>query len=124
MQQHQHHHKGATVTKMSNRSPWGPWALNRATYALGHTGDIDYWIDLDSCTTSAEVLDWIAQISHKTWADDATLAGLVRALDDVLNLQAHLCPSGASKQLTVKRLRSRVDALSLTTTVARNVTTP
>jgi hypothetical protein len=34
------------------------------------------------------------------WADDAVLAGLVRALNDVLCPQAHLCSSGRGKQLS------------------------
>lgn len=53
-----------------------------------------YWIPLERCRTSAEVLDWIAQVAGKAWADDACLAGLVRAFDETLDLQGSLCGSG------------------------------
>lgn len=80
-----------------------------------------YEVDLYRCTSSAEVLDWIIQIAGKEWAsaehggddsehnpdgwtDDAILAGLVRALDDVLHPQAHLCSFGTSKRLGRRRI--------------------
>ena len=50
-----------------------------------------YEVDLERCRTSAQVLDWIAQVSKKTWASDAILADLVRKLDDILNLQGSMC---------------------------------
>ena len=54
------------------------------------------------------MLDWICQIAHKTWADDATLAALVRALDDVLRPQANLCPNGQAAALTTATIRQKV----------------
>jgi hypothetical protein len=54
------------------------------------------------------VLDWIIQVAEKTWADDATVAGLVRALDDVLHPQAHLCSMGASKTLDRRKIRALI----------------
>ena len=54
-------------------------------------------MDLLRTRTSSQVLDWIAQIAAKPWANDQTLAGLVRALDDILYLQAHVCPQGAMR---------------------------
>jgi hypothetical protein len=90
-------------------SGWGPWTLNPANYTLelGPDGCL-YWVDLEDCDTAAQVLDWIAQVARKTWADDTTLAGLVRALNDVLNLQSSLCPSGQSKRMTNAQIRARV----------------
>jgi hypothetical protein len=79
---------------------WGPWRLNPEARVLHTVEPYRYEIDLDTCTTSAEVLDWICQAAGKTWADDATVAGLIRALDDVLKPQAHLCSSGRSKRLS------------------------
>ena len=43
---------------------------------------MSYEIDLDTCTTSPEVLDWIMQVDGKVWATPTVLAGLVRALND------------------------------------------
>jgi hypothetical protein len=88
---------------------WGPWALNKGTLALEHIEGRDYWIDLERCTTPAEVLDWIAKVAGKTWADDATVAGLARALNDVLRPQSTLCSFGRPRRLTVTQIRRRVN---------------
>jgi hypothetical protein len=73
------------------------WRYNPGNRTLEFKSPWFYYVDLDDCDTAAEVLDWIAQISHKPWATDRVLADLVRALDDLLNFQAKLCPSGASR---------------------------
>ncbi|HET7325983.1 MAG TPA: hypothetical protein VFJ14_01720 [Nocardioidaceae bacterium] len=78
----------ATTTSRPN---WGPWVLDTDNWSLSHPL---YDVDLDRCATAAEVRDWIAQLAGKTWVDDATLAGLIHALNDVLRLQATLCGNG------------------------------
>jgi hypothetical protein len=93
------------------RAEWGPWHIDRGTYVLWtEAGGYRYEVDLERCLTSAEVLDWICQIARKQWDGDhaATVAGLVAALDDVLNPQAHLCSSGCSKRLTRAAVRGLV----------------
>ena len=67
-------------------------------------GPGEYEVDLERCTTSAQVLDWIVQVSKKTWATDAIVADLVRALDDVLDMQGTLCPFGQARIVDVKQL--------------------
>lgn len=80
-----------------------------------------YEIDCEDLTTSARVLDWVAQLSRKTWMSDADLGRLVRLLDELLDLQASLCGFGeehgpvkvaeiipkveAARQLAAKALR-------------------
>lgn len=103
---------GATVGSRS----WGPWRLDRRTRVLYPVEPYRYEVDLDRCRTSAEVLDWICQVAGKGWADDATLAGLVRALDDVLYPQANLCSSGQSKTLTKTGIRACVESAQRPTT--------
>ena len=87
---------------------WGPWALEPDLRVLvihtGRTGGYRYEIDLDGCTSSAAVLDWICQIANKAWCDDETLAGLVRAFLDILHPQRLLCSRGADKRLTLERI--------------------
>jgi hypothetical protein len=76
---------------------WRPWQLDAKYLTLQYvtdTGRVLYEVDLDRCLTSAAVLDWIAQVRHKVWADDRVIAGLVHALDDVLHLQSNLCGCG------------------------------
>jgi hypothetical protein len=68
---------------------------------------LQYEIDLDRCTTSAAVLDWICQIANKTWATDTVLAALVRQLNALLEPQANLCSFGVE---CGDRFRNRIAA--------------
>lgn len=76
-----------------------------------------YEVDLDACTSSAQVLDWICQLAGKTgaaWAGDdpgvhkAMVAGLVQALIDVLQPQANLCGCGIGREITGAAVRELV----------------
>lgn len=75
------------------------WRFNAETRALAYFNEQGwiYEVDLDRCTTSAQVLDWIAQVSQKRWATDQVLAALSRALDAVLDLQSTLCGCGQER---------------------------
>lgn len=86
---------------------WGPWHLDGNQRLLFVTDPYRYEVDLDDCHTSAQVLDWICQVAGKTWADDAILAGLVRAIDDVLYPAENLCSGGRAKSID----RHRMDIL-------------
>ncbi len=99
------------------RTEWGPWVLDIDLYVLRIEGvrkpmmdlpGADYEVDLELCLTSAEVLDLIMQIAGKTWGTDAVIAGLVRAIDDVLHPQANLCSMGMSKSLTRAEVKACV----------------
>jgi hypothetical protein len=99
------------LTEGPEPSDWGGWTLNpelRILELLSPHGNYVYEIDLDTCTTSAEVLDWLCQVAGKVWADDAVLAGLVRAIDDVLHPQAHLCSGGIPRTLPRDRIAALV----------------
>lgn len=87
---------------------WGPWRLNISTRELIPQQAPFHRIPLDHCTTSAGVLFWLCQITSKTWADDTTLAQFLRALDDILAPQVHLCPCGEDRALTRRQLRQIV----------------
>jgi len=63
-----------------------------------------YAIDLDTCTDSAEVLDWIVQIAHKRWATDHVLAQLIVAFDALLDLQGTICPSGINQCVNPRKI--------------------
>ncbi|MEU4390158.1 hypothetical protein [Kribbella sp. NPDC023855] len=89
---------------------WGGWRLDLSAATLEHP-DSEYWIELGTCTTPAEVLSWIAQASYKRLGnDDRALAGLVRALDDILHLQATLCPGGEARTLAPEQIETRIAA--------------
>jgi hypothetical protein len=100
---------------------WGPWHLDREQRTLWTgAGGYRYDIDLDSCISSAEVLDWICQINGKLWGGTqaghgAIVAGLVDALTEVLHPQANLCSDGHGKRLSkpqIGYLVSRAEASS------------
>jgi hypothetical protein len=86
---------------------WGPWQLSNDGLTLEQEGQqIRHdWIELTRCTTSAEVLDTIFHAARHGDVDDALIAGLVRALDDLLDPMANLCSSGEPTTLSDKKLR-------------------
>lgn len=97
------------------RHDWGPWKLRQATRELYLDSDADparrhYTIPLDTFTGSADLLDLICQVAAKTWADAATVAGLVWALTDILTPQAHICGGGVDRRITPAILGRLVDA--------------
>ena len=86
---------------------WGGWELRPSgeptlDYKIGRREVYRVW--LRQCTSSAEVLDWICQVAGKAWADDACVAGLVRALNDILRPQSNLCTGGGDKRITARRI--------------------
>ena len=93
-------------TAPTHRSDWGPWQLCGTD--LIHENS--YYIDLTTCTDSAQLSDWIFQIVGKAWADHATVSGLMNALGEILRPQAKLCSGGNSTTLTpaeINRLCAR-----------------
>jgi hypothetical protein len=88
---------------------WGEWRLSGMyleypAYGPGKT----YPINLDRFTSSSQMLDMIMQVAHKNWATDKCLAGLVRALNDILNPQSMLCSGGRDFRAPRTRIRARV----------------
>jgi hypothetical protein len=78
------------------RQRWGGWYVDRTRLEIRYPlRDHDYPIGLDiAAMSSAHCLDWIMQVKKKTWATPQVLAGLVTALDDILNSQGNLCTCG------------------------------
>lgn len=70
------------------------WTFKPDTLVLRLTDPVEYEVYLGDCKTAAQALDWIAQIAGKTWTTDTALADLVRALDNMLDLQGNLCGMG------------------------------
>lgn len=88
-------------------SDWGPWRLDLESLVLYSVRPCHYEVDLERCLTSAEVLDRMAQVAQKSWADNALIAGLIRALCDVLHPQVNLCSFGADMRLDKARVRQQ-----------------
>lgn len=75
----------------------------------------EYEIDLETCTSSAEVLDWIVQVAHKTWVGKEDLADLIAAFDALFQLQAHFCSSGIEQNPNPVALLIRRKAAAMRT---------
>lgn len=92
---------------------WGPWRLDRENLQLVFIdqGEWIYDVDLERCTDSEGMLDWIMQVNGKSWAEDdrSVVAGLVDALDDVLHPQANMCSGGVGKAITKEKLVELVE---------------
>ncbi len=66
---------------------------------------MNYEIELEHIDTSAAALDWIAQISQKTWETPEVVGDLVRLLDAILDFQGHYCSFGSERgPVNVKEL--------------------
>lgn len=102
------------------RGNWGPWQLDPEVPALFIPRDLDnpvdgddlYWWPLDKCCDSPQVLDFLFQVNAKTWATVEIRAGLLNALDDVLDPQANLCSFGMPGGLNVAQIRARAIEVS------------
>lgn len=73
------------------RNKWGPWFYDYKNHTLNVSKEYEghlfhYDIDLSRCNNSAELLDWIFQISGKTWADADVIYYLISALDDIIGI--------------------------------------
>lgn len=84
---------------------WGGWSFDGVFLDFnGH-----YPVDMRYMTSSPKMLDLIMQVAGKKWADDACLAGLVRALDTIFYPQSCLCSCGRGKRLTKRNIRRKLD---------------
>jgi hypothetical protein len=90
---------------------WGKWEFDAESLVLKYreSGRNEYEIDLQSMTSSAEMIDWIFQLSMKTWVSRQEIGDLVRALDDLLRPQSNLCSGGKDKHFDpVKYMRDHL----------------
>ena len=103
---------GRMTAKEDHDHKWDSWLLDGPSYRLVLGSQRRYQVDLERCTTSAETLDWIMQVTDEVGATPAVLSGLVHALHDVLEPQSTLCGLGNSMELSKAAVRSRVAAFA------------
>lgn len=70
------------------------WKYKKSNLTLNLTVRPWYEIDLERCNTSAQVLDWIIQLSKKTWATAEIISDLVKVFDEYLDIQGNICSIG------------------------------
>ena len=61
---------------------------------VSKSGATIYDVDLETCNTSAEMLDWVMQVARKRWLSDAALGEYVRLMNRLMAPQACLCSFG------------------------------
>jgi hypothetical protein len=78
------------------RRRWGHWRYDPKLLTLTYL-PYDYEVDLETCTNSAAVLDWVAQVAGKNWGTKA-VGSFVLALNTLLELQVNVCGSARDRE--------------------------
>jgi hypothetical protein len=81
------------------RAIWGVWYLNIEQLTLQHIRGL-YEIDLEGIDSTATMLDWIFQLSHKSARlyGKTVVKDLIDAFDDIFRPQKNCCSFGAEKK--------------------------
>ena len=87
-----------------NGQRWGNWQFKASTLVLEYKPADKHWwyeVDLERCSTSAGMLDWIFQVTNKSRHCLSTqdLGDLLEALNDLLRPQETLCSYAQNKRI-------------------------
>jgi hypothetical protein len=92
------------------RITWGNWTLDPPKGILSHSKIPQgaYDIHLDEIPDATTCLDWIFQVTQKTWVKGKDAADFIEALRDTIDPQANLCSMGIVKgRMTVESSRGK-----------------
>ena len=94
-------------------SHWGSWSFKPESLVLvcEAAEAKGYEVDLERCTTSAEMLDWLCQVAEKDWATAELVGNLVLALNDLLRPNASVCSMGVEGE-PIEDVRKAIKAAS------------
>jgi hypothetical protein len=102
----------------TSRNRWGNWHLKRDTWELEYVRHfpnrhaIYYWINLEEINTCGAMLDWVFQLSSKTWMSLEDRADLIEAFREIFDPQANLCSFRGNREIDAPRyLRERYKEL-------------
>lgn len=87
---------------------WGNWHLNSRTLELIYRAGYNqlYEIDLETITSSSQMLDWLLQIKGKAWASNQDITDLLQAFKELFDPQCYLCSFGEDKR--IKDVRAHI----------------
>ncbi len=76
------------TVKLTHGDKWGNWTYDAEILVLCYSSPRRscYEVDLERCAASANALCWINHVWWKTWLSDKDRADLVRAFQDILDL--------------------------------------
>ncbi len=86
----------STASTFTTITPGSPWRFSANALTLTYW-DHSYYIDLETCRTSAELADWIFQVAAKEWVSAKDVRYLLDDLDALLSPQRTLCSGGKEK---------------------------
>ena len=73
----------------------GRWTFDPDAFVAYHEADPSYEVDLEDCTDSAHILDWLCQLQGKGWVNNEDVGDLLQVIGLVLGgLQSCVCSSG------------------------------
>lgn len=98
---HYHTTNWRTLMK-TKRLQWGNWILYTSNWELRFIkeGQQLYEIDLETITSSAQMLDWLLQIKGKIWICNDDIADLLQAFKHLFDPQRYLCSFGSDKRIS------------------------
>jgi len=77
--------------KIEGGASWDAWTYVPAKHHLvfdrtvsGHLEGEEYYIEMTSVQTDADILRWLRHLNKKDWCPKAEIANLLHALDDLL----------------------------------------
>jgi hypothetical protein len=79
-----------------NGHRWGCWQYDKPENVLAYIRDGSslYEVDIADMTNARACLDWIFQVTAKTWCTALDCRDLIEAIRDLVNPQARLCSCG------------------------------
>lgn len=83
---------------LTNGFTIGVWEYRPKQMSIFHH-EFSYWISVERLTNSAEILDWLAQIRGKTWADSKAIGDLLEMINTLIPLQQYVCGNGVGKKI-------------------------
>ena len=96
---------------LKGKARWGAWRYNPENLSVEidsrlskHPKDNTYYVSLEECNTSAQVLDWLCQMLHKSWCPVDQVGYLLKAIDDLVGrggLQAVMCSFGRDRRFNM-----------------------
>src|SRR5262245_25863118 len=91
-------------SRTSTKVKIGDWTYHPTSLVVRYSkGAFKYEVDLEKCTTSAEMLDWIIYVKKRSSAHRGCVEDLVAILDRLLDPQDTLCSWGKEKGPLPKR---------------------
>ena len=86
--------------RLIEKPVWGKWTFNREMFCLVYEGDGGEWYEIELCTftDSAAILDWILQVTSKTWMPAQGMADLLKAINDIFCPQQNYCSWGKNRK--------------------------